>query len=233
MQCLSKPAIYLLSTFTPIFQTLMEQVLKNKKAVIFDMDGVVIDSEGFWSVAEREIFSSLGVVLTEEHCRLTQKMTVTEASLFWFEKYPWNGVTLLEAEQKVVARVIELIETEECGIAHIREFILRLKAQGLKIGLATNSPESFIPLCLKRAGVADLFDAVSSAANEANGKPHPDVYLTTARKLNVPPHECVVIEDSYHGMQAGKSAGMTVIAFTNGNNAASFDIADHILHNYL
>lgn len=211
----------------------MINVFKNKKAVIFDMDGVVIDSEGFWAVAEREIFTSLGATLTDAYCRLTQKMTVTEASAFWFEKYPWKEVSLQEAAERVVTRVMELIQTEACEIAHIRPFIQQLKSQGFKIGLATNSPERFIPLCLERAGIADLFDAVSSADNEARCKPHPDVYITTAKKLNVLPHECVVIEDSCHGMQAGKSAGMTVIAFTNGNSNATFDMADHILDSYL
>ncbi|WP_440134743.1 HAD family hydrolase [Chitinophaga sancti] len=208
-------------------------MFENKKAVIFDMDGVVIDSERFWSIAEHEIFTSLGVKMTAENCRLTQKMTVTEASNFWFEICPWNKVSIQEAEQMVVNRVIELIKSCDCEIAHVREFIKHLKSRGCKIGLATNSPAYFIPICLERAGIADLFDAVASAEDEKNGKPHPDVYLTAARKLDVKPGECVVIEDSYHGILAGKKAGMTVIGFTNGNPEISFDIADYMLHSYV
>lgn len=196
------------------------------------MDGVVIDSEGCWAVAEREVFTSLGVVMTEAHCQLTRMMTVAEASQFWFSQSPWANVTTQEAEQMVVDRVIELIRTQNCEIAHVREFIEYLKGTGYKIGLATNSPEFFIPVCLERAGIADLFDVVSSAEHEANGKPFPDVYLTTARKLDVRPEDCVVIEDSYHGLQAGKSAGMTVVGFTNGNSEIRFDIADYMLHSY-
>lgn len=208
-------------------------MFENKKAVIFDMDGVVIDSEGFWSVAEREIFTFLGVEMKEAYCQQTKTMTVTEAANFWFEKSPWSNVSIQEAEQMVVARVIELIKTRDCEIAHVRTFIQYLKSRGCKIGLATNSPAHFIPVCLERAGIADLFDAVSSAENERNGKPHPDVYLTTARKLDVRPEDCVVIEDSYHGIQAGKSAGMTVIGFTNGRSEITFDIADFMLHSYV
>ncbi|BAV08363.1 sugar-phosphatase [Filimonas lacunae] len=210
----------------------MKELFYNKKAVIFDMDGVVIDSEGFWSTAEREVFTSLGVTMTEEDCQLTRTMTMTEASLFWFAKYPWAHVAVKEVEQMVIARVMELIKTTDCEIAYIREFIQHLKSKGFKIGLATNSPAFFIPLCLERAGIAHLFDVVSSAEQEANSKPHPDVYLTTARKLQVLPEECVVIEDSYHGIQAGKKAGMTVIGFSNGNSATAFDIADGMLHCY-
>lgn len=208
-------------------------MFENKKAVIFDMDGVVIDSEGFWSIAEREVFTSLGVEMTEENCQLTRMMTVTEASNFWFEKCPWSNVSIQEAEQMVVARVIELIKTRDCEIAHIRDFIQYLKSLGCKIGLATNSPAHFIPVCLERAAIADLFDVVASAEDEANGKPHPDVYLTTARKLDVRPEDCVVIEDSCHGIEAGKRAGMTVIGFTNGRTEIVFDIADYMLHSYL
>lgn len=210
----------------------MEEALLKHKAVIFDMDGVVLDSEGFWAQAEYEVFTSLGVEMKDELRQLTRTMTTFDASKFWYEKNPWPHISIAEVEQRVVSRVVELIKTEDCKIANIRAFIEHLRSKGYKIGLATNSPESFIPLCLERAGIADLFDAVSSAEFEINGKPHPDVYLTTARKLNVQPDECIVIEDSYHGLMAGKRAGMTVIAFTNGDKSLYFDIADYTLHSY-
>jgi len=207
-------------------------MMKDKQAVIFDMDGVVINSEHFWFQAETEIFSSLGVVLSEENCLQTRTMTTAEVTNFWFSKYPWKNVSLLEAEKMVVDRVIELIQTQNCFIENVRPFIEHLKAKNYKIGLATNSPESFISISLERVGISDLFDAITSAEHEKCGKPDPAVYLTAAKKLNVAPEKCIVIEDSYHGMQAGKSAGMTVVAFTNGNENLSFDIADHVIHHY-
>lgn len=206
--------------------------MKNKEAVIFDMDGVVINSEHFWLQAEIEIFSSLGVQLSPADHLLTQTMTTKEVTNFWFARYPWRNVTLEEAEQMVIKRVIELIRTEDCFIENVRPFIEHLKTLNYKIGLATNAPESFISISLERAGISDLFDAISSSEQEKQGKPNPAVYLTTAQKLNVSPDKCIVIEDSYHGMKAGKNAGMTVVAFTNGNESLNFDIADHMLHRY-
>lgn len=206
--------------------------MKNKEAVIFDMDGVVINSEHFWLQAEIEVFSSLGVKLSSADRLLTQTMTTKEVTEFWFTKYPWHNISLEEAEQMVIKRVIELIRTEDCFIENVRPFIEHLKKLNYKIGLATNAPESFISISLERAGINDLFDAISSSEHEQQGKPNPAVYLTTAQKLNVSPEKCIVIEDSYHGMTAGKNAGMTVVAFTNGDENLNFDIADHILHRY-
>lgn len=206
--------------------------MKNKEAVIFDMDGVVINSEHFWLQAENEIFSSLGVQLSHSDCLITQTMTTKEVTDFWFAKYPWDTVSLEEVEQMVIRRVVELIRTEDCFIENVKPFIEHLKKLNYKIGLATNSPESFISISLERTGLIDLFDAISSSEHEKQGKPNPAVYLTTAKKLNVSPEKCIVIEDSYHGMQAGKNAGMTVVAFTNGNESLTFDIADRVLHRY-
>ena len=206
--------------------------MKNKEAVIFDMDGVVINSEHFWYRAETEVFSSLGVQLSDTDRAQTQSMTTKEVTNFWFARYPWHKVSLEEAEQMVIQRVINLISTEDCFIENIRPFIKHLKTLNYKIGLATNAPEIFIAVSLKRAGIIDLFDAISSSEQEEQGKPNPAVYLTTAKKLNVSPEKCIAIEDSYHGMTAARNAGMTVVAFTNGNENLTFNMADHILHRY-
>jgi HAD superfamily hydrolase (TIGR01509 family) len=198
-----------------------------QKAVIFDMDGVIIDSEGLWKQAEKEVFSSLGVQLTEEHCAITQSMTTTEVTQFWFARYPWQNATPDTVEQMVISRVIELINNENCAIHGVKRFIEKLKAKNYKIGLATNSPNRVIPAVLQKSGTLHLFDTVSSAEFETNGKPDPAVYLTTAAKLNVAATDCIAIEDSHSGMLAANQAGMRVIAFTNGNSAAQADLATY------
>ncbi|MBS9525836.1 HAD-IA family hydrolase [Litoribacter alkaliphilus] len=101
--------------------------MSNDKAVIFDMDGVLVDSEGFWKQAENEVFSSLGVVLTEEYTNLTKSMTTTEVAEFWFEKYPWKQKTLKDVEEMVILRVIELIRTQSCENQGVKTFIEKLK----------------------------------------------------------------------------------------------------------
>ncbi len=197
-----------------------------EKAVIFDMDGVLVDSEGLWKQAEVEIFSSLGVHVSDEYSAITKSMTAPDVTKFWFDKYPWPNTSLNTVAQMVIARVSQLIDTEDCHINGVKEFIETLKEKNYKIGLATNSPHILIPAVLRKINASHLFDTVSSAEFEQNGKPDPAIYLTTAAKLNVSANNCIAIEDSLSGMLAAKNAGMTVTAFTNGNTDIHFDIAD-------
>lgn len=202
------------------------------KAVIFDMDGVIVDSEPLWKRAEQEVFSSLGVVVTDELAALTKSMTTTAVARFWFDQCPWPNKTLEDAEEMVIARVIELVTMEECCISGVKLLIEKLKSKDTRIGLATNSPYRIIQPVLQKAGMEHLFDSISSAEQHENGKPDPSVYLAVSHKLNIAPAHCIAIEDSYSGMLAAKNAGMKVIAFTNNNKELSFDIADHIIEDF-
>ena len=206
--------------------------LLGKEAVIFDMDGVIIDTEKIWKQAEWEVFSALGVEVTLENSKVTESMTTSEVAHYWFEKFPWKGKSLQETEQLVIRRVSELIESEECLIPGVKSFLEDLRSQNFKIGLATNSPLVIIPTVLGRLQITHLFDTISSAEMEEKGKPHPAVYLTTAKKLKVAPENCLVIEDSYSGMLAAKHAGMEVAAFTNGDKELAFEIADYHIYNF-
>ena len=210
----------------------MELILKNKKAVIFDMDGVLVESEAIWKQAEYEVFSSLGVSVTEENSSYTQSLTTKEVTAFWYQKFPWKETPLSEVEEMVVRRVMELILLKDCATLGISAFIKNLKERNFKIGLATNAPEKIIPVVLKKTGTESLFDSVSSADYEEKGKPHPAIYLNTAKKLKVMPEECAVIEDSETGMEAAKKAGMSVIAYTNGNNSISLQWADYQIEGF-
>lgn len=203
------------------------------KAVIFDMDGVIIDSEHFWQRAEFEVFSSLGVILDSELTNLTKTMTTTEVTKFWYEKFPWESKSMKEAEEMVVSRVMELIEQVGSEISGIESFIKKLKSNGFKIGLATNSPYKIIPVVLKKAGIAEYFDSIYSAEFVELGKPDPAIYLMTSKKLGIHPENCIVIEDSYSGMLAAKKAGMKVVAFTNGNQNVNISLADYKIESFL
>lgn len=211
----------------------MEIMLKGKKAVIFDMDGVLVDSEKFWKQAEYEIFSELGVMITEEWSLLTQSMTTKQVTEFWYEKFPWKNKNLVDVEQLVIHRVINLIQNTDCCILGIEAFIESLKKQELKIGLATNSPELIIPVVLAKTNTALLFDVLSSADFEIEGKPNPAIYLTTAKKLKVSPYECLVIEDSVSGIEAAKRAGMAVVGFAMKDNEQQLsEIADFVITDF-
>lgn len=196
------------------------------------MDGVLIDSEQFWAQAENEVFTSLGVKVTDEHTELTKAMTTLEVTNYWFAKYPWKNVTLQDVEQRVISRVMELIETENCDIHGVKPFVEQLRSKNYKIGLATNSPHQIIPVVLKKLDVLHLFDAALSAEFELKGKPDAAVYLKAAEMLQTNPEHCIAIEDSYSGMLAAKNAGMKVVAFTNGNSESHFEIADHKIESF-
>lgn len=202
-----------------------------KGAIIFDMDGVIIDSERLWQEAEREVFTSLGVQMDKESCKQTQSMTTNEVTDFWYSKYPWTDQPLHEVEQKVINCVIDLIEAEHCEIPGAKGFLKKLKSHDFKIGLATNSPYKIVPRVLSKLELTHYFDVIVSAEFVKQGKPAPDVYLTACERLEEKAANCFVIEDSNSGIIAGKKAGMNVIAFTNNgkNNLTGFD---HIIHTY-
>lgn len=212
----------------------MVQKVGNKiEAVIFDMDGVIIDSEEIWKRAENEVFSSVGVKLSEELCKVTETMTTGEVTNFWFEKYPWENKSLEEIELGVINRVAHLITEEGKAIDGIEKLIKDLKAKGYKIGLATNSPSCLIPVVLEKLALDKYFDATSSAEHELEGKPSPYVYLTTAEKLNVKPENCIAIEDSHSGLLAAKKAGMkAVVIDTNNLYNRKIEIADYKINDY-
>lgn len=195
------------------------------KAVIFDMDGVIVDSEKFWVQAEKEVFCSLGVQVTSDLSVLTQSMTTTEVTKFWYERFPWQKKSIEAVEQMVISRVIDLIEKEDCVIPDIKTTMEKLTNEGLKIGIATNSPYRVIPTVLKKANILNLVNVISSSEEEENGKPLPDVYIKALNKLELNANQCVAIEDSNAGIRAAKEAGLKVIAF-NKNNIPMQEKAD-------
>ncbi len=207
--------------------------MRRFKAIIFDMDGVIIDSVALWKRAEKEVFTSVGVELSDELCEITESMTTLQVTNFWFERQPWTNKKLIDVENEVIERVGCLIEEEGTAIHGIEEIIHEIKCQGYKIGLATNSPSILIPVVLKKLQLETYFDAISSAEHEPEGKPNPSVYLTVARKLNVEPETCIVFEDSYSGLLAAKNAGMKTVAVLKDNyENVEYEIADMKIENY-
>ncbi|WP_159523695.1 hexitol phosphatase HxpB [Sunxiuqinia indica] len=211
---------------------MMQKTENEIKAIIFDMDGVIIDSTQLWKRAEKEVFSSVGVELTEDLCKLTETMTTAEVTKFWFDNQPWNNKSLKDVESGVIERVAHLIKEEGKAITGIEKLVQGLKYKGYKIGLATNSPSVLIPVVLKKLKLYDFFDVTSSAEHEQEGKPSPSVYLTVARKLNLRSQDCVAVEDSFSGLLAAKKAGMKTIAILKDNDSREREIADYVISDY-
>ncbi|MBB1148646.1 hexitol phosphatase HxpB [Myroides sp. NP-2] len=199
--------------------------------VLFDMDGVLIDSEKFWQQAEKEVFTAVGCRWSEEIAHQTTGQTTRAVTALWYQLFPWEGKTLAEVEQAVIDRVDELIRQEGEIKVGVRDTLRFLKAEGIKIGLATNSTPSLIQTVLTRLDIASFFQTTVSALDVPQGKPQPDVYLRAAANLNSKPHQCLVVEDSFTGATAGKRAEMTVFVVPESPffHDPKFDLADRKL----
>ena len=183
-----------------------------ERALIFDMDGVLIDSEPLWRRAEIEIFAEVGLQLEEADCYQTQGLRIDEAVAFWFERSPWAGRSQTDVSNSIVARMVELIRGSGEPMPGVFGAIEWAVAAEWRLGLASSSSKLLIQTVLERFGLLDRFECTRSAEDEKAGKPHPDVYLSTARELAIAPAACVAVEDSAHGVHSALAAGMRCIA---------------------
>lgn len=185
--------------------------IKEYDAVIFDMDGVLIDSEPLWKIAMEEVFHALGSTLKKEDFQKTVGLRIDEVVHFWNHHENWGISNESEIEEAIIVKMIELISKNAQPLSGVIETLTFLKNKGLKIGLATSSSSRLIKVVLAELNIARFFDFVHSAENEAFGKPHPAVYIKVAEELNVSPTKCLVIEDSFNGVIAGLAAKMKVV----------------------
>jgi HAD superfamily hydrolase (TIGR01509 family) len=181
-------------------------------AVVFDMDGVLLDSEPLWRAVEREVFGRLGIEVTEEDLMRTMGVRVADVVEGWHERRPWEGPSPAEVAEAIVDRVADTIEQEGRLNEGAVEAIDYLRGLGLPLALASSSPMRLIRAVLSMGGLEDRFDVVLTAEEEEHGKPDPAVYLTAARRLGVPADRSLAIEDSLAGIRAAKAAGMVCIA---------------------
>lgn len=182
------------------------------KAVIFDMDGLLIDSEPFWRKAEIKAFSEIGITLTEADCRDLMGYRLNEVVEYWYSRQPWEGKSLPEVEERILYLVSKYIEEEGKPMPGVIDVLAECQRRQLKIAIASSSPMILINSVVKLLKLEGQFHALHSAEYEDFGKPHPAVFITTAQKLNVLPHECLVLEDSFHGVVAALASKMPVIA---------------------
>ncbi|MGC4101896.1 hexitol phosphatase HxpB [Ferruginibacter sp.] len=179
--------------------------------VIFDMDGLLIDSEPLWNEAATIIFHRYNIHLTPEQYATTTGMRTKEFVERWFAyfKIPLQDAPAVEKE--IIDKVIELVLQKGRpmpGLEHIFNFF---KERNFKTGLASSSPMELIEVVVDRLGIRDHLGSICSAAQMPYGKPHPQVYLDCAAALKAPANECIGFEDSFFGMIAVKAAGMKCV----------------------
>ena len=182
-------------------------------AVVFDLDGVLIESEHVWDSAREELVRERGGTWDEGATTDMMGMSSTEWSSYMHDRL---GVPMTPAEinDDVVRRVAAQYEEHLPLLPHAVGTVRELGARW-RLGVASSSNRPIIELVLDRMGVGDCFAAVVSSEEVPNGKPAPDVYLAVARELDVHPAACAAIEDSTNGIKSAVAAGMRTIAVPN------------------
>jgi sugar-phosphatase len=189
----------------------MKLNLDDFDAIIFDMDGVLIDSEPLWKIAMEHVFAAVGSKLTRKDFQKTVGLRLDEVIQFWHQHEGWTTVSPEEVEQQIVVKMQELIRATGSPLTGVIETLHYLRAQNKKIGLATSSYRVLIDTVIEVLDLKEAFDCTHSAELEAYGKPHPAVYLTVADFFQVDPRKCLVIEDSLNGIISAKAAKMKVV----------------------
>ena len=197
---------------------------------VFDMDGVIIDSEPLWRIAMVKVFNMNGLPVDAETCAQTTGMRIDEVIRHWNKKNPFTD-NELQVQNDIEDELCKLIIDKGKAMPGFLNAIELIKSQDKKITLATSSSERLVSCVLNTLSLKDYFSHVQSAEKLAYGKPHPEVFLLCAHASNHHPSNCVAIEDSLNGIISAKSAGMKVIAVPeekNWNNP-KFVVADMIL----
>ncbi len=199
-------------------------------ATLFDMDGLLIDSEVLWHKAEVEIFSALGVPIAENSIRSTKGVFVDEVVDYWYARYPWSGPSVDEVVVTLLERVGSLVDTEGRLLPGAIRAIDLASARG-PVALASSTPLGLILRCLDHFDLTDRFASVHSAEFEPYGKPHPGVFLTAASALGSAPPRGRVFEDTGAGVIAARAASMRVVAVPTTEDRAEveFLLADLVL----
>lgn len=182
------------------------------KAAIFDMDGLLIDSEPLWYEAAVDVFRPLGILLTPELYASSIGLRTTEFVETWFRRYTIDMSIAEQAVADINNTVVDKIRSKGEAMSGVDHVLGLLQKEGITLGLATSSPTRLIDVVVEKLGVRNVFSAFCSAEHLTHGKPHPQVYLDCASALGVHPVHCVCFEDSFHGLIAAKAARMTCVA---------------------
>lgn len=183
----------------------------NIKAVIFDLDGTLIDSMGIWAEIDKEYLKRFGYGVPENLQEEITHLTLTETAIYFKENFninnsiddiicTWNNMALDYYSNKIKLKVDAL------------NYLKLLKEKKIKIALATSNSTELLEATLKSNNIYHYFDAITTSEEVKKSKENPDIYLLSAKKLDVLPKDCLVFEDIVHAVKGAKLAGMKVYA---------------------
>lgn len=200
----------------------MEQkadILEGIQAVIFDLDGTLVDSMWVWEAIDREYFRQHGMEVPDGLQQQISGMSFSETADYIREHFPVSDTT--EEMKESWNRMAEEKYAKEVPIkAGAYAFLCRLRTLGIKTGVATSNSRHLVEIALQAQGIRSMMDSVHTACEVSHGKPEPDIYLLVAEDLDVKPEHCLVFEDIVEGIQAGKRAGMRTCAVADSASAA-------------
>jgi HAD superfamily hydrolase (TIGR01509 family) len=183
------------------------------EAVVFDLDGVLLDSEQVWDEARRDLVRATGGRWTDEATADMMGMSAPEWSRYVAERLE-VPLAPAEIDREVVRRVVARYERDLPALPGAREAVRRMAA-AYPLGLATSSNRVVVDVVLEALGVAGDFRATVSSEEVGRGKPAPDVYVEAARRLGRDPRACAAVEDSSNGLRSAAAAGLAIVAVPN------------------
>ena len=204
-------------------------------AVIFDMDGLLIDSEPLWQQAGSEMLQQFGVTLTEEEYNLTTGLRTPEWVDYWFTHFTIDKKEAVAAAKMVEQNALDKIKQHGIAMPGVEYIMQFFKENKFQIGLASSSPMRLIEAVVEKLNIRPYLNAITSAEHLPYGKPHPHVFLNCAELLTVPPTLCICFEDSFNGMIAAKAARMkcVVVPAPHVHHQGRWDAADYKLTSLL
>ena len=186
-------------------------MLQNKKAVIFDLDGTLVDSMWMWRAIDIEYLGKFGISLPKTLQKDIEGMSFSETAVYFKETFQIPDS--LEEIKATWNRMAYEKYTKEVPLkTGVKEFLDYCKKNGIKLGIATSNSRELVDATLEALNIREYFDCVMTACEVDKGKPAPDIYLAVAEKVKVNPAQCLVFEDIEMGILAGKNAGMEVCA---------------------
>lgn len=197
-------------------------------AIIYDMDGVIIDSEPFWRKAEIKVFATVGLHLTESDCIATTGFRFDEVVEYWWHQKPWSGKSKQQIYDEVLEEMENAITHQAQAMSGVYISLNFFKTKNIKMAIASSSAMRLIRATVNKLKIEQYFDLLVSAEHETFGKPHPAVFIRTAETMQVRPEKCLVIEDSFNGLLAAKAAKMkcAVVPYPEDFNNPKLVIAD-------